>query len=90
MMVVEFSLLTVVAPLLFVFFIRKKDFPLPEAVSPAIHLHERKSAIHESLRDLQFEFRTGKLSDADYQSSKLILQKELAAALLELERVSAS
>jgi hypothetical protein len=86
MMIVESSILTVAVPLLFVLFIRKKDLPPQEVVSPASHLEERKAAIYENLRDLQFEFRTGKLSEADYQSSKLALQKELATALLAIQR----
>ena len=44
-----------------------KDLPEPEPVSPFQHLDERKAAIYENLRDLQFEYRVGKLSDADYQ-----------------------
>lgn len=88
------SLLLVVAILLalslvFTLFVRVKDIPVPEAVSPTLHLDERKAAIYENLRDLQFEYRVGKLSDADYQQTKLSLQKELAAVLAETERVKA-
>ena len=43
---------------------RPKDLPAPEPVSPFQHLDERKAAIYENLRDLQFEYRVGKLSDA--------------------------
>jgi hypothetical protein len=53
--------LAVVASLLLV---REKDLPAPEAVSPFDHLDERKAAIYENLRDLQFEYRVGKLSRA--------------------------
>jgi hypothetical protein len=68
--------LAVVASLLGV---RSKDLPEPEPVSPFDHLDERKAAIYENLRDLQFEYRVGKLSDQDYQHTKKDLQKELAA-----------
>ena len=57
---------------------RAKDLPQPEPVSPFQHLDERKAAIYENLRDLQFEYRVGKLSDQDYQQTKLDLQRELA------------
>jgi NADH pyrophosphatase NudC (nudix superfamily) len=50
-------------------------------------LDERKAAIYENLRDLQFEFRVGKLSDRDYQNTKTDLQKELAAVLAETDRL---
>jgi hypothetical protein len=68
--------------------IRAEDVPPPEPVSPTAHLEERKAAIYENLRDLQFEYRVGKLSDADYQQTKLSLQKELAAVLAEITRLS--
>jgi rRNA maturation endonuclease Nob1 len=73
---------------LFTLFVRAKDVPPPEPVSPTAHLDERKSAIYENLRDLQFEYRVGKLSDADYQLTKLALQKELAGVMAEIDRVT--
>ena len=41
----------------FLLFIRVKDIPKPAPVSPFKHLDERKAAIYENLRDLQFEYR---------------------------------
>jgi hypothetical protein len=67
--------------------IRPSDLPPPEPTSPTQHLEDRKAAIYENLRDLQGEYRMGKLSDADYQQTKLDLQKELAGVLAEIERV---
>jgi len=81
--------LVVAATVLFTLFVRAKDVPPPEPVSPTRHLEDRKAAIYENLRDLQFEFRLGKLSDADYQSTKLGLQKELAAVIGEIEKTPA-
>ena len=71
--------------LVFVLFIRGKDVPEPVPISPLQHLEDRKAAIYDNLRDLQFEYRVGKLSDADYQQMKLSLQKELAGVLAEME-----
>src|SRR5579871_5184638 len=79
--------LVVAFTLLYTLFIRVKDIPPPEPVSPTAHLEERKAAIYENLRDLQFEYRVGKLSDADYQQTKLSLQKELAGVIAEIEQV---
>src|SRR6476620_10746117 len=73
--------------LLYTLFVRAKDIPPPEPVSPTRHLDERKAAIYENLRDLQFEYRVGKLSDVDYQQTKLALQRELAVVLAEIESV---
>jgi len=52
-------------------------------------LEERKAAIYENLRDLQFEYRLDKLSDADYQATKLELQKDLAQVMAETDRIKA-
>jgi hypothetical protein len=79
-----------IAVIAFILAVRPKDIPEPEPVSPFQHLDERKAAIYENLRDLQFEYRLGKLSDADYQATKRDLQKELAAVLAEVDRIRAA
>ncbi len=70
-------------------FVRASDLPQPAPVSPFRHLDERKASIYENLRDLQFEYRVGKLSDADYQQTKRDLQTELARVLAEVDRIKA-
>jgi hypothetical protein len=80
------SLLAIVV-IAFVLRIRPQDLPPVETISPFAHLDERKVAIYESLRDLQFEYRVGKLSDSDYQSTKTDLQKQLAGVLAEVDRI---
>jgi len=75
------------ATLFYTLFVRAKDIPPPDPVSPTQHLDERKAAIYENLRDLQFEYRVGKLSDADYAKTKLALQKELAVVVAEIEKL---
>ncbi len=78
----------VIGALVFTLLVRAEDLPEPEAVSPIRHLEERKSTIYDNLRDLQFEYRVGKLSDKDYQQTKQDLQKELAAVLAEIDAFS--
>jgi hypothetical protein len=85
-MVEELCALTVAAPLLFVLLIPRRTLRSPQSDSPLQYLQDRKNATYENLRDLQFDFRTGKLSQADYQASKASLQTELAAILLQMER----
>jgi len=87
-MLLAAAVLLIAVTVLFTFSIRDKDMPAPEPLSPTRHLDERRAAIYENLRDLQFEYRVGKLSDADYQQSKVGLQKELAGVLAEIEKVS--
>jgi hypothetical protein len=72
----------------FLLFVRPQDLHKAEAVSPFAHLDERKASIYENLRDLQFEYRLGKMSDDDYQRSKQDLQKELARVMAEVEVVA--
>jgi hypothetical protein len=74
----------------FLLFIRVKDIPKRAPESPFKHLEERKAAIYENLRDLQFEYRLDKLSDQDYQATKLELQKDLAQVMAETDRIKAS
>src|SRR5882672_6124456 len=82
------ALVAVVAvTLLYTLFVRAKDIPPPDPVSPTKHLDERKAAVYENLRDLQFEYRVGKLSDVDYAQTKLALQKELAVVVAEIEKM---
>lgn len=81
------AVLLIAVTVVFTLSVRTKDMPPPEPVSPVRHLEDRRAAIYENLRDLQFEFRVGKLSDADYQQTKLGLQKELAGVLAEMERI---
>src|ERR1035438_2385763 len=78
--------LVVAVTLFFTLTIRSKDLPPADPVSPTQHLEDRKAQIYENLRDLQFEYRVGKLSDEDYQQTKLGLQKELAGVLAEIEK----
>ena len=75
------------AALAYVLLVRESDIPEPVPVSPVQYLDDRKQAIYDNLRDLQFEYRLGKLSDEDYQATKQSLQKELAVVLAETETV---
>src|ERR1700675_1201843 len=87
MTLIAVAALVVAVTLFFTLTIREKDLPPADPVSPTQHLDDRKAQIYENLRDLQFEYRVGKLSDADYQQTKLGLQKELAGVLGEIEKV---
>jgi hypothetical protein len=51
------------------------------------YLQERKEAIYENMRDLNFEQQAGKLPDQDYQSLKLSLEEEAAGVLAEMARL---
>jgi hypothetical protein len=85
-MIIAFAVILVLAALFYTLFVRPQDVPDPIPVSPIQHLEDRKHAIYDNLRDLQFEYRLGKLTDNDYQQTKQALQKELAVVLSETEQ----
>ena len=88
-MIVFSAAIVTLGALFFTLFVRTKDIPEPVPVSPTQHLEDRKQAIYENLRDLQFEYRVGKLSDGDYQLTKQALQRELAGVLAGIEETNA-
>lgn len=52
-----------------------------------VFLRERKDVVYENLRDLNFEFKAGKLPDVDYNTMRASLEDEAAALLAEIERL---
>ena len=77
-----------IASLLYVFWLT----PEPTVVKTPMEreqefLDERKAMVYGGLRDLQMEYRMGKLSDGDYQELKLTFQHQLAALLDEAEKL---
>ena len=49
------------------------------------YLHERKEVVYDNLRDLNFEFKSGKFTEADYHGMSLGLEAEAARILAEIE-----
>jgi hypothetical protein len=76
------------ATLIFVFMIQ------PDLADSAPHrshldqLMERRDIIYDNLRDLKFEYRTGKFAEEDYEQMKQTLEAEAALVLAEIERVT--
>lgn len=87
MIIAATAALLTVGIVLYTLSVRPKDLPATPAESPFKYLDERKAAIYENLRDLQFEYRVGKLSDQDYQQTKLDLQRELATVMAEVDHL---
>jgi len=53
----------------------------------AAYLRERKDAVYENLRDLNFELKAGKLPESDYQKLRSSLEEETAMILAEIARL---
>jgi len=51
------------------------------------YLAERKEAVYENLRDLNFEYKAGKFPAADYQAMKTSLEEEAASLLAEIAKL---
>ena len=74
------------ATFFYVFYLPGRLFLGPEKTR-AGYLRERKDAVYENLRDLNFEHKAGKVPDADYTSLKSSLQDEAATILAEIARL---
>ncbi|MFY9792616.1 MAG: hypothetical protein WA474_16260 [Candidatus Sulfotelmatobacter sp.] len=78
--------LMLIASLIYVFYLPGRVFLGPEKTR-AGYLRERKDAVYENLRDLNFEYKAGKVPDTDYSSLKTSLQDEAATILAEISRL---
>ena len=78
--------LLLVGSLVYVLYLPGRLFLGPEKTR-ASYLRERKEAVYENLRDLNFEYKAGKVPDADYVSLKSSLQDEAATLLAEIARL---
>src|SRR6516225_1193542 len=76
------------AAALFVYiFYRPDDAEQGEAKTRHSYLAERKEATYENLRDLNFEYKAGKLGEEDYAMQRAALEDEAAAILAEMESI---
>lgn len=54
------------------------------------YLYERKEVVYDNLRDLNFEFKAGKFSQADYEGMRSAMEAEAARLLAEIETLEAA
>jgi hypothetical protein len=78
------------AVLIFVFMIQPDRGDSAPHRSQLDQLMERRDIIYDNLRDLKFEYRTGKFAEEDYEQMKQTLEAEAAVVLAEIERVTES
>ena len=76
------------ATILFIFYIQPDASDLAPHRSILDQLMERRDTIYENLRDLRFEYRAGKYSEADYEAMKNAMETEAALALAEIDQVT--
>jgi hypothetical protein len=86
MLAISCAALITAASLFYIFYLPGELYLGPKKTR-ASYLRERKDAVYENLRDLNFEYRAGKIPDADYQSLKATLQDEAACLLAEIAQL---
>jgi len=53
------------------------------------YLRERKETVYDNLRDLSFEYKSGKYPEEDYAAQRLALENEAAGIMTEIETLDA-
>ena len=86
-MILIVAALLIVGVVVLILLVRPEDIPETGPASPVAHLEARRDRIAESLRDLQFEFRVGKLSEKDYEKTRTELERDLDRLTAEIDRI---
>jgi hypothetical protein len=79
-----------IATLLFIFYIHPDASDLAPHRSKLDQLLERRDTIYDNLRDLRFEYRSGKYSEGDFETMKSAMETEAALVLAEIDQVTES
>lgn len=75
---------------LFIFYIQPDASDLAPHRSKLDQLLERRDTLYDNLRDLRFEFRSGKYAENDYEAMKTTLENEAALVLAEIDEITDS
>lgn len=78
---------TVFAVALMVYVFRPVPVVTTEEKTRLMYLYERKEQVYENLRDLNFEYKAGKLSDEDFNSMRESMEQEAAGVLAEIDQL---
>jgi hypothetical protein len=76
------------ATMLFIFYIQPDASDLAPHRSKLDQLFERRDTIYDNLRDLRFEYRSGKYAENDFEAMKTSLETEAAMILAEIDQVT--
>lgn len=81
-------LLLAIATMVFIFGVRLDASDFAPHRTKLDQLLERRDAIYENLRDLRFEHRAGKFSEADYEEIRKSLEIEAAQVLAQMDTLT--
>jgi hypothetical protein len=76
------------ATILFIFYIQPDASDLAPHRTKLDQLMEQRDTIYDNLRDLRFEFRSGKYSEGDFEAMKTGLENDAALVLAEIDQVT--
>jgi hypothetical protein len=68
-------------------FLPSRDLETGTDKTRLAYLYERKEVVYDNLRDLNFEFKAGKFTQADYDGMRLGMEAEAARLLAEIDRL---
>ena len=74
---------------IFVFVFYPGESTETEEKTRLVYLYERKDMIYENLRDLNFEHKAGKFTEADFEIMRQNMEAEAARVLEEIEKLEA-
>jgi hypothetical protein len=75
---------------LFIFYIQPDASDFAPHRSKLDQLLERRDTLYDNLRDLRFEFRSGKYAESDFEAMKSSLETEAALVLAEIDQITES
>ena len=76
------------ATTIFIFYIQPDASDLAPHRTKLDQLMERRDTIYDNLRDLRFEYRSGKYSEGDFEAMKTALENEAALVLAEIDQAA--
>ena len=71
-------------------FLPSRDAESGDEKTRSVYLQERKDVVYENLRDLNFEFKAGKFTQADYDAMRISMEAEAARILAEIETLESA
>lgn len=87
--VVVFCSLFAALTLIYIF-MPSRDSDTGEDKTRLAYLYERKDVVYDNLRDLNFEFKSGKFTQADYEGMRAGMESEAARILAEIETLESA
>ena len=88
--IIKMACCVLAAGILIYVFYPSRDTDTGAVKTRAAYLYERKEVVYENLRDLSFEFKSGKFTQADYDGMRLGLEAEAARIMAEIEMLKSA